>query len=347
MESKKKAGAPPQGPPACVSDTSRWEALLSGGGGNTLGYRGLAGGSPPPAASSKPSVYDRDDASRPSGSRKRMKKKGKQGSGAGHVSAVSASNNQAAPGGRRTDGGITGAAGQQQPHSSGALSNGHAIDPPTGKRKKDNRRGKKRPRPEDDQANGVLAAAPNFFPPNFFPAKKHAGALGAQSPLTLPQSNRRQNTDAGDMGSKKGQQRGTNALANGPSKATGVVSSNGSLAANRRSPSKHHRRNAGKPVSDATAMAAHAASKRPRPNSLNLAFQAQKAANADVDKKGGNKARGKAGGGWGKGKTEQAVTAAEQSRYVGLDCEMVGVGPGARRSALARCCLVDWDGRVM
>lgn len=35
------------------------------------------------------------------------------------------------------------------------------------------------------------------------------------------------------------------------------------------------------------------------------------------------------------------------SRYVAMDCEMVGVGPNGTRSALARCSIVDWHGAVL
>ena len=35
---------------------------------------------------------------------------------------------------------------------------------------------------------------------------------------------------------------------------------------------------------------------------------------------------------------------ADKLKYIGLDCEMVGVGPSGKLSALARCCLVDYDG---
>jgi RNA exonuclease 4 len=35
------------------------------------------------------------------------------------------------------------------------------------------------------------------------------------------------------------------------------------------------------------------------------------------------------------------------SHYVGLDCEMVGLGPSGRQSALARACLVDYQGDVL
>lgn len=41
------------------------------------------------------------------------------------------------------------------------------------------------------------------------------------------------------------------------------------------------------------------------------------------------------------------VTVVEKALYVGLDCEMVGVGDGGKRSALARVTLVDFDGRVI
>jgi RNA exonuclease 4 len=37
----------------------------------------------------------------------------------------------------------------------------------------------------------------------------------------------------------------------------------------------------------------------------------------------------------------------EKSRYVGLDCEMVGIGPGGYQSRLARVSLVNWDGEVI
>lgn len=40
-------------------------------------------------------------------------------------------------------------------------------------------------------------------------------------------------------------------------------------------------------------------------------------------------------------------TPQEQSRYVSLDCEMVGVGAKGIKSALARVCVVDWDGNVI
>jgi hypothetical protein len=33
-----------------------------------------------------------------------------------------------------------------------------------------------------------------------------------------------------------------------------------------------------------------------------------------------------------------------KAKYVALDCEMVGIGSSGKQSALARCCLVDFDG---
>lgn len=36
-----------------------------------------------------------------------------------------------------------------------------------------------------------------------------------------------------------------------------------------------------------------------------------------------------------------------KSNYVGLDCEMVGIGLSGKQSALARCCMVDFDGLVI
>lgn len=41
------------------------------------------------------------------------------------------------------------------------------------------------------------------------------------------------------------------------------------------------------------------------------------------------------------------VSSSVKANYIGLDCEMVGIGPDGTQSALARCCLVDFDGRVV
>jgi len=44
---------------------------------------------------------------------------------------------------------------------------------------------------------------------------------------------------------------------------------------------------------------------------------------------------------------DSKVPSSERARYVALDCEMVGLGPTGKQSALARACLVDYDGDVL
>lgn len=44
---------------------------------------------------------------------------------------------------------------------------------------------------------------------------------------------------------------------------------------------------------------------------------------------------------------EQDVSFEERSRYLALDCEMVGVGHAGKRSSVARVTIVDWDGRIV
>ncbi len=46
-------------------------------------------------------------------------------------------------------------------------------------------------------------------------------------------------------------------------------------------------------------------------------------------------------------KTEPTLSQEERSRYIALDCEMVGVGFNGRSSSVARVTLVDWDGRIV
>ena len=41
------------------------------------------------------------------------------------------------------------------------------------------------------------------------------------------------------------------------------------------------------------------------------------------------------------------MSAKLKSNYIGLDCEMVGIGLTGKQSALARCCVVDFDGAVL
>uniref|UniRef100_A0A7S4K680 RNA exonuclease 4 n=1 Tax=Odontella aurita TaxID=265563 RepID=A0A7S4K680_9STRA len=45
--------------------------------------------------------------------------------------------------------------------------------------------------------------------------------------------------------------------------------------------------------------------------------------------------------------TLASVPPSVKSRYVALDCEMVGTGPGGKTSVLARTSLVGWDGEVL
>lgn len=44
---------------------------------------------------------------------------------------------------------------------------------------------------------------------------------------------------------------------------------------------------------------------------------------------------------------EEEISSKLKANYIGLDCEMVGIGPEGTQSALARCCLVDYDGSVL
>jgi DNA polymerase III epsilon subunit-like protein len=41
------------------------------------------------------------------------------------------------------------------------------------------------------------------------------------------------------------------------------------------------------------------------------------------------------------------VPKSEQCNYVGLDCEMVGVGANGKASVLARACIVDYEGQII
>jgi len=46
-------------------------------------------------------------------------------------------------------------------------------------------------------------------------------------------------------------------------------------------------------------------------------------------------------------KEGQNISLEEQSKYLALDCEMVGVGPDGKKSSVARVTIVDWDGRIV
>lgn len=46
-------------------------------------------------------------------------------------------------------------------------------------------------------------------------------------------------------------------------------------------------------------------------------------------------------------KSNEILSMQEREKYVALDCEMVGLGPTGKQSALARCCVVNFDGEVL
>lgn len=48
-----------------------------------------------------------------------------------------------------------------------------------------------------------------------------------------------------------------------------------------------------------------------------------------------------------KGSLPENVPEHVKSKYIGLDCEMVGIGLTGKQSALARCCCVNFDGEVI
>lgn len=310
--------------PSYGADTSRWESLLSGGGitkinsvkANVGVGNSISTGSPSAPANSKPPALDRRISVSPMtaarGAKKLSKNRPEKGS---HSSGAAASNNAAGP----SNWAMLLKVGDS-PNATIALNNGHTSHPPTGKSKKKGKKGK-RPRSETNQVNG-----PPFTTPDFFGAQRSATANcpGPHSNGTISghQSNHRPVAGSAHGAGKAGQKR----------KRSGANADSANINA-----------------SSVSGGNTEIYSKRPRSNSLNHAFQAQQAAAVDLQGKGGDKGRRQANEGLrgARGRAAQPVTASEQARYVGLDCEMVGVGSGGRRSALARCCIVDWGGNVM
>lgn len=88
------------------------------------------------------------------------------------------------------------------------------------------------------------------------------------------------------------------------------------------------------------AAAAAAASKKRKRRDISEAAQREEQARQEHKAKA-ERLKGVAPG------TGDDVSVAEKALYVGMDCEMVGVGDGGKRSVLARVTLVDFDGRVM
>ena len=205
-----------------------------------------------------------------------------------------------------------------------ATSNGQLSDKAKKKKAKKVSKGNKRPRSEIGQMGGVNNATATT--PDFFSAKRASNGVQPQTATTGP---------GGKGGGAKRKRAGA---------AAADANANGFPPAANSKQQKH---------------SGAAMKKRPRSNVLNLAFQAQQeeasaaaaaavanGAGGNVAKHGGrDKGRGSRAGG--RGGSEQSLTAAEMAQYVALDCEMVGVGPGGCRSALARCCLVDWEGTTM
>eukprot|EP00903_Cladosiphon_okamuranus_P007214 g7002.t1 len=197
-------------------------------------------------------------------------------------------------------------------------------------------KGSKRPRSKIGQAGGTTSATA-ITTPNFFSVKWAGNGVKPQTATATPAAGQGGNSKAG--GTKR--KRATNSVADGGANANGFPPG---IHSKQQKQHQHQHQHAGV-----------ANKKRPRSNVLNLAFQAQKeeAAAAAANGAGGNAAKhvgrdkGRGSKAGGRGGSEQALTAAEKAQYVALDCEMVGVGPGGCRSALARCCLVDWEGNTI
>lgn len=47
------------------------------------------------------------------------------------------------------------------------------------------------------------------------------------------------------------------------------------------------------------------------------------------------------------GSSKKTESSADRDKYVAMDCEMVGVGTGGKRSVLARCSVVNYDEEVL
>lgn len=211
--------------------------------------------------------------------------------------------------------------------------NGHVSDKSKRKKAKSGSKGSKRPRSEIGQAGSSDSATPTT--PDFFPAKRVSNGVQPQ-PVTGP---------GGKAGSMK-RKRASADSADGNAKDTSVKDIDTYVPGTKHKQQKQHH------YSGAPNW------KKPGSNVLNLAFLVQKeeaaaAAAAAATGAGGNAAKhrgrdkGRGSRAGGRRGSEQALTAEEKAQYVALDCEMVGVGPGGCRSALARCCLVDWEGNTM
>lgn len=322
--------------PSGKTDTSRWESLLAGGKSNgaaaapvklTLGRRASVSTLLPseqaagPLATAGTQVSNGHSAARPENTKKLKigKGRGVSATAVGYggpsnwekllnvpVSPATTTNVNAA--------GLPAAAAAATTHAS-------TTKPNKGKNKK------KRSRPGASRENGAV-------PLDFF-----AGTQAARSAAAA--AARSQGADS--AGQKNGVVRKASG-SGGSAAAPGAQDNEGSDHGGKKRKRGRTNLNGGRGEDSGGDGGAHR-KKWPKPNSLNLAFQAKKAAELENQKEKGSTAGG-VGRGRGKGKA-QVLTSAEQAQYVGLDCEMVGVGPGGCRSALARCCMIDWEGNVM
>lgn len=313
---KAKKRAKGSTPAQSKSDTSRWESLLAGGGNGgaplsfTLGS--LFSAAAPAATPSNPKANGtggRNSASLPtnSSSSDKLPTKRREQANGNRGDSVSTSNWEVLRKGDTSSTATINNSGNA-PHS--------VHDKTATKRSKKKKKNGGSPSGIANSANGSTSASSDFF----------AAKILATSPSFKDKKRKRPNTGA----------------------AGGYSNNN---ISNSGGPSNSHASHQGHPNKRGfRASDPHADNKRPRSNVLNTAFQAQKDQKKAASDKPGDKARDKARGGKGGGKgrgAEQALTPEEQAQYVGLDCEMVGVGPGGCRSALARCCMVDWDGHIM
>ncbi|CAM9508111.1 unnamed protein product [Chrysoparadoxa australica] len=85
-----------------------------------------------------------------------------------------------------------------------------------------------------------------------------------------------------------------------------------------------------------------------RANDLNEAMKMQKAKQQEQKLAGTGQAKGRGvRSKGGKKGGDKELSEEEKTKYVAMDCEMVGVGPNGSRSVLAHCCIVNYEGEVV
>ncbi|CAM9984946.1 unnamed protein product [Pylaiella littoralis] len=331
---------------ATTADTSRWEELLAGGGSRatsssahkptTTAVKPVPGKVAPPRSDKLPRK-----------NRERTASKAANVSGTPQTS-MTRNWEMLLMGGTVATGAATVA--------SSAPSNGHTSNK---KKTKKGAKGIKRPRTEIVQTGSSSSSSSSSSRSN-----GAAVPLASDVSTKLPSQNKLQprsataahGTSSNGVGGCKAGTKRKRPIANGatgsPAATAAVTNGRTALDGVTSEQQKQHKQQRHSETSNNTN------SKWPRSNVLNLAFQAQKeeaaaaaatAASGTSGSKanllGADKGRGSRAGG--RGGAERALTEEEKARYVALDCEMVGVGPRGCRSALARCCLVDWDGNTI